>query len=285
MFNTIWRSLTQPHPAITDIQVRRQSRLLAGLIITLLITSLLASLLLVAQSEEGIPTTVLFLWPSLLPPLALYFLNRSGRYRLSAAIFVGFNFLVVYGLPFFTESVTWLFFAAMSLIISALLLPERTTITLFVIGLVLQVIHGILYPLQDIFTNIGATIIFGVTGPLVLVFIHHRAGLEQERQAELQTANAQLRESEAALERRVAERTQELSIAKEGAEKAQARAEKADQVKSQFLASMSHELRTPLNAIINFTEMTALGMVGPVTEEQKDILLRAKTKNNIINAY
>jgi signal transduction histidine kinase len=104
--------------------------------------------------------------------------------------------------------------------------------------------------------------------------------LEQERQAELQTANAQLRESEAALERRVAERTQELSIAKEGAEKAQARAEKADQVKSQFLASMSHELRTPLNAIINFTEMTALGMVGPVTEEQKDILLRAVTNSH-----
>jgi hypothetical protein len=72
MFNTIWRSLTQPHPAITDIQVRRQSRLLAGLIITLLITSLLASLLLVAQSKEGIPTTVLFLWPSLPPPLGIF---------------------------------------------------------------------------------------------------------------------------------------------------------------------------------------------------------------------
>jgi signal transduction histidine kinase len=45
-----------------------------------------------------------------------------------------------------------------------------------------------------------------------------------------------------------------------------------DRMKSQFLSSMSHELRTPLNAIINFVEMVALGMVGPVTDQQKDLL-------------
>lgn len=47
---------------------------------------------------------------------------------------------------------------------------------------------------------------------------------------------------------------------------------RADQIKSQFLASMSHELRTPLNAIINFTEMIAMGMMGAVNDEQKDLL-------------
>ena len=46
----------------------------------------------------------------------------------------------------------------------------------------------------------------------------------------------------------------------------------ADQTKTKFLASMSHELRTPLNAIMNFTEMVALGMMGPVNDEQKDLL-------------
>ena len=47
---------------------------------------------------------------------------------------------------------------------------------------------------------------------------------------------------------------------------------RADQVKSQFLSSMSHELRTPLNAIINFTDMVAMGLVGPISDEQKELL-------------
>jgi PAS domain S-box-containing protein len=45
-----------------------------------------------------------------------------------------------------------------------------------------------------------------------------------------------------------------------------------DTMKSQFLASMSHELRTPLNAILNFTEFVALGILGPVNDEQIDAL-------------
>ncbi len=48
--------------------------------------------------------------------------------------------------------------------------------------------------------------------------------------------------------------------------------EQADLMKSQFLASMSHELRTPLNAIINFTQLIAMGVIGPVTEDQATML-------------
>ena len=48
--------------------------------------------------------------------------------------------------------------------------------------------------------------------------------------------------------------------------------ERADLMKSQFLASMSHELRTPLNSIINFTQLIAMGVAGQVTEEQTTML-------------
>lgn len=53
---------------------------------------------------------------------------------------------------------------------------------------------------------------------------------------------------------------------------AKVEAEKADNVKSAFLASMSHELRTPLNAIINFSKFLEKGIPGPVNEEQKQLI-------------
>lgn len=63
------------------------------------------------------------------------------------------------------------------------------------------------------------------------------------------------RDREAELRRLVDERTQELSLEKERAERAMILAEEANRTKSQFLANMSHELRTPLNAIIGYSEM------------------------------
>ena len=74
--------------------------------------------------------------------------------------------------------------------------------------------------------------------------------------SDLVQERATLAELNETLEHRVVERTQELAVAREAAESANA-------AKSRFMWSMSHELKTPLNAIIGFSELISTEVFGP----------------------
>lgn len=427
-FPRAWLFLTRPHHSITDIEQKRQSKLLASLIVTLVIMSGLASVALIWKNDNVIIDTVKFLWLAMSVTLGLYFLNRNGRYHLSASIFVGYTFLITFLMPPLTKDPSWLWFTPMSLILSAMLLSSWATTFLFFLGLVFNLLEAAIYPLTATFTNFATIIVYNVMAPLIIVFMNHRLQLEKERQQELQSANEALQRSEIILEQKVIARTRDLKVAADVARQittvldltqllpelvektkaafdlyfvsiflyrpaskdlelvagsgiagqqmltegrafhldttpslvAKAARERqsiiindisqetahaanpylphtkseavlpmligdeligilglqahtndrfspndveifntlaeqiaiavknaqlfatqtqhaealrqADKMKSQFLASMSHELRTPLNAIINFTEMVALGMIGPVNQEQVSLL-------------
>lgn len=89
-----------------------------------------------------------------------------------------------------------------------------------------------------------------------------RDALEAEV-ANRRRAEASLLEERAVLERRVLERTEQLSKATAQAQAAHAAAEEANRLKDRFLAKVSHELRTPLQSTLTWAQVLKQSVHDP----------------------
>ena len=71
----------------------------------------------------------------------------------------------------------------------------------------------------------------------------------------LRTSQSQVQEYQQSLEDKVAQRTKQLELASQEAQRLAEEAQAASRAKSQFLANMSHEIRTPMNGVLGMTEL------------------------------
>jgi signal transduction histidine kinase len=283
-WQSLWKWIVKVPP--TDSEQERRTRLVAVIAAVLSAVTMLAAVW--AQLRFASNAHFVILLNVFGISVAAYILNRQGYYRVAALALIGmFIFAPMAALLASEKNLALLGFTALIASVGVLLIgvffPGRNsglaTIVIIMLSYLVVPILQPTYSFADIIYPIIGVIAISLTS---IMIENHHAALENDRQAKWEAENEALRSSAEALQRTNTKLEQQLKDTNveldatvdefmrvtEEVEQAKADAERANTVKSAFLASMSHELRTPLNAVLNFSQFVSSGMLGPVNDEQ-----------------